>query len=167
MSRPAPRRDVARRPQRRGRAAGARAVLGLLLASCASGAPKTAAPAPVAAAAAPRDPRAEIEALDRAITDELGRAHVAAPATAACTGAACATAMATPFAAPASGATCGPAPSDRCTDVCTLSTSICENQQKLCELAQRLPGDDWAANKCTRARASCTAAHDACCGCVL
>jgi hypothetical protein len=112
--------------------------------------------------------RGEIAALDREIAAQLARAQVAPPATAACSGAACATAMAEPFATPSTGdAACRPAPSARCNDACTLAGSICRDQQRICDLARQLAGDDWAANKCTGARASCQAAHDTCCSCVL
>lgn len=139
--------------------------------ACAAGGAKSSAPpaAPAASAmpsTAPGDPHAEIEALDRDITAELARAQIPPPPT-TCSGATCASQMSEPFSTPtASDPTCHPAASDHCSDVCTLSTSICNNQQRICELAQQLPGDDWAAATCTRARASCQAAHDACCRCV-
>jgi hypothetical protein len=133
---------------------------------------RSGAPAPPAtSAAAPAgqaDPRAEIAALDRDITAQLDLAHVVPPDAASCTGAACAEAMSQPYAAPApTDPACRPAPSDRCRDVCSLSTSICKSQDRICELAHQLAGDDWAANKCSRARTSCQAAHDSCCSCVL
>ncbi|HEU4729106.1 MAG TPA: hypothetical protein VFT22_14475 [Kofleriaceae bacterium] len=128
-----------------------------------SGAQKMAAsPAPTQAAGA-ADPHAEIAALDRQIADEMARAHLAPPPLAGCSGAACAEAMSRPFALPA----CRPKGTDRCSDACTLATSICDNQQKICDLAGKLAGDDWAAGKCESARASCQAAHDSCCSCVL
>lgn len=141
---------------------------GVALAGCAGGSPKTSAPA----AMAPMergDRHAEIEALDREISDALARGGVATPTvTSSCHGEACATAMSEPFAVPAAtDATCHPAASDRCTDACTISTSICNNQQRICDLAQQLAGDDWAANKCTSARASCQSARASCCSCVL
>jgi hypothetical protein len=131
-------------------------------------------PPPAAPAAAPDmgqvasgDPHDEIAALDREIAAQLSRAQVAPP-TAACSGAACAAAMAEPFATPTpTDPACHPQSSARCQDVCTLSDSICKNQQRICELANQLAGDDWAAGKCTSARASCQAAHDRCCSCVL
>ena len=114
------------------------------------------------------DPHAQIDALDRQIADDLARAHVAAPAIAMCTGATCATAMSQPFVTPVTtDPACHPASTDKCTGACTLSTSICSNQQKICDLAKHLAGDDWAANKCESAKASCRAAHDSCCSCVL
>lgn len=143
--------------------------------ACAAGGAKSSAPpaAPAASAMpsaasgdAQAEPRAEIEALDRDITAELARAQIPPPPT-TCSGATCASQRSEPFSTPtASDPTCHPAASDHCSDVCTLSTSICTNQQRICELAQQLPGDDWAAGTCTRARASCQAAHDACCRCV-
>ena len=145
--------------------------------ACAGGSParSTAPASPVAGvttAAEPRpqtmpgDPRAEITELDRQITDELARDQLTPPAIATCSGDACASALATPFATPTTDdPSCRPAPSDRCTDVCKLSTSICHNQDRICELAKSLPGDDWAANKCTSARASCQTAHSRCCSC--
>jgi len=144
-------------------AAGAAAV------GCAGGAPKASAPTP--AAMAPMelgDRHAEIDALDREIADALARGHVTPQVTSSCRGATCATAMSEPFAVPAAtDATCHPAASDRCNDACTISTSICTNQQRICELAAQLAGDDWAANKCTSARASCQAARESCCHCAL
>lgn len=113
------------------------------------------------------DPHDEIAALDREIAAALSRAQLAPPDTAPCSGAACATAMSEPFAAPsAADPACHPAASARCGEVCTVSDSICKNQQRICELARRLAGDDWAAGKCTSARASCRTAHDSCCSCV-
>jgi hypothetical protein len=135
--------------------------------ACGASRPQMAA-APAAQDMRGQDPHAEIEALDRQIADELARAQVAPPAIATCTGAACAEAMSQPFATPpAADPACHPASSDACADACTLSTSICRNQQKICDLAMQLAGDDWAANKCQSAKASCQAAHDSCCRCVL
>jgi hypothetical protein len=135
--------------------------------ACAGSQPKASAAAPMGQDRS-GEPHATIDALDRQIDDDLARAHVAPPAAAMCTGASCATAMSQPFATPAIGdAQCRPATTDKCTDACTLSTSICTNQQKICHLASQLAGDDWAANKCERARASCQAARDGCCSCVL
>jgi len=147
----------------------------LALAACAamiacSRAPSksAASPAAMAPSADAHDPHAEIDALDRRIADQLARAHVTPPAVASCSGASCATAMSQPFATPAvSDAACHTAASDKCTDACTLSTAICSDQQKICDLAAQLADDDWAANKCASARASCKAAHDNCCSCVL
>lgn len=124
-------------------------------------------PSPSAAPAAAPDVHAQIEALDRQISDDVARGKLT-PAPVSCSGAGCAEAMSTPLAVPSPGdASCRPAASERCTEACTLSTSICDNQGKICELAGQLPGDDWAASKCASARSSCRAAREACCSCVL
>jgi hypothetical protein len=152
-------------------------VLGAICAAaiaCGAARPPSAAPAAAPEmgrrpeAAPGGDPHDEIAALDREIAAQLSRAQVAPPATAACSGAACQAAMAEPFATPSTtDPACHPQASARCKDVCTLSDSICKNQQRICELASQLVGDDWAAGKCTTARASCQTAHDSCCSCVL
>lgn len=137
---------------------------GLLVVLAACGAARKSAP-PAPASAEPPDAHAQIEALDRQIADELRSAQLAVPA-AACAGS-CATAVATPFAVPAlDDAACHPAPSPTCTDACNLSSSVCTNQQKLCDLAAQLAGDDWAAGKCASARESCKTTRDRCCSCV-
>jgi hypothetical protein len=137
----------------------------LAIAIACGGVRKAGAPAPTATSAAGGDVRAQIEALDRQIAEDMTRAQLP-PAPATCAGAACAEAMSQPFATPTrDDPQCRPASSTRCTDTCTLATSICNNQQKICELAGQLEGDDWAAGKCESARASCKAAHDQCCRC--
>lgn len=134
--------------------------------ACGGSRPKAAASAPSPAAEVREEPRAQIEALDREIASDMARANVAPPAIAPCRGPACAAAMSAPFATPTTiDSVCRTAQSQRCTDVCTLSTSICNNQQKICDLAKQLPGDDWAANKCESARASCKASNESCCTC--
>ena len=138
--------------------------------ACGAAAPKASGAAPVMPAIQDRggDLHAQIDALDRQIADDMARAHVPSPATATCSGATCATAMSQPFVTPvANDPECRPANTDKCTSACTLSTSICSNQQKICDVAKQLGGDDWAANKCENAKASCRAAHDSCCSCVL
>jgi hypothetical protein len=113
----------------------------------------------------PRDAHAEIEDLDLSISAKLASAQVPPPI-ATCSGASCATAMSEPSTTLAIDAHCRPPPGDRCTNRCTLATSICRDQERICRLAQQLIGDEWAANKCTQARASCQAAHDSCCACL-
>ncbi len=138
--------------------------------ACGAGSARSTAPPAAPSASAipevgPRDAHAEIEELDRAISAKLASAQIPPPV-ATCSGATCATAMNEPFTTPASDPACRPPPGDRCSNLCTLSVSICRNQERICNLAQQLPDDEWAANKCTGARASCDAAHDACCGCI-
>jgi uncharacterized protein with beta-barrel porin domain len=60
---------------------------------------------------------------------------------------------------------CARAQSDTCTQTCTLSDSICDNSKKICELADQLAGDAWAAQKCADGKATCTAATQRCCEC--
>jgi hypothetical protein len=65
----------------------------------------------------------------------------------------------------AQDAACHPAHTQACDDACTLSDSICDDATQICDLAKQLATDAWAAGKCSDAQASCTAAHDRCCGC--
>lgn len=141
----------------------------LVALACGAGGTRSSAPpaAPSASATpevASEDPHIVIEQLDRDISDKAARAQVLAPS-ATCSGAACATAMSEPFTTPAVDPACRAGGSDRCSNVCTLAASICRSQERICKLAQRLP-DNWAANKCIGARASCQAAHDNCCSCM-
>lgn len=62
-------------------------------------------------------------------------------------------------------AVCTPSGSQTCTDVCTLSGSICDNATKICDLAQQLPGDGWAAERCDAGKATCAKAATRCCEC--
>jgi hypothetical protein len=161
------------------RAAAVQALLAVLLGACcavalACGAsrdkssPAAPSAAPASADTRVQDMRAEIEALDREIAAVQAGESLPAPAVASCAGASCAEAMSRPYTTPStSDPACRPAASPACRDTCTLATAICKNQQRICELAAQLAGDDWAANKCETARASCTAAHDRCCSCVL
>ena len=52
-----------------------------------------------------------------------------------------------------------------CTQTCQLSDSICANSEKICDIANKLPGDEWAATKCKDNRATCTTATTQCCEC--
>jgi hypothetical protein len=146
-------------------AAACLAALACAGAARAPSAPETEPGAEDASDVVPEDPHIEIEERDRNITAALARAQIPPPV-ATCSGPACNTAMSEPFSTPKSDPTCRTTPRDRCSDLCSASTSICRNQERICKLAQHLLYDDWAANKCTRARASCQASHDACCGCI-
>jgi hypothetical protein len=137
----------------------------VIVAACASSkqvrAPATEAPASTAGATMPNDPHAEIERLYAEIEAQRGQGELpepAAPATAAP-----AEAMASvPL---SSEATCKPAKTDRCTQSCELSDSICTNAGRICELAAQIPQDAWAADKCGRAKQTCETAHESCCTC--
>jgi hypothetical protein len=140
----------------------------LVALACGAGAARSSAPpAAPSVSATPEvvseDPHIAIEELDHNISAKLARAQVLPPAT-TCSGATCAAAMSERFTTPAIDPACRFTTSDRCSIVCILSASICRDQERICKLAQRLP-DNWAANKCIHARASCQAAHDTCCSC--
>jgi hypothetical protein len=138
----------------------------LVIACAASHKSMSSAPPPVAetagaAPALPQTPHAQIEQLDRDITDartKLGLPE--APAVAACTGPGCPTPMVA-----AADPSCHPGTSDTCSNTCTLADSICGNAEKICELAKQMQGDTWAADHCTSATTTCQAAHTRCCGC--
>lgn len=61
--------------------------------------------------------------------------------------------------------TCAPAAGDRCGDACTLSDSICDNAGRICGLADQLPGDAWARERCDAGKATCAASIERCCDC--
>ncbi|HEX7941464.1 MAG TPA: hypothetical protein VF488_06640 [Gemmatimonadaceae bacterium] len=146
------------------------AVACLAAIACGAGSVRVSAPPAAASASAvpelaSEDPHVQIEQLDHDISTKLARAQIPPPV-ATCSGATCTTAIGEPFSTPAVDPSCRTARHERCSDLCILATSICRDQERICTLAQHLPDDEWAANKCTRARASCQAAHDTCCGCV-
>jgi hypothetical protein len=136
-------------------------MVGLLaLAACAAGRKPASVQEPLTSApplsGRPDDLRAQIRELDARIDEEMGRARVERP-----DGAAAASMASTPMAEVRS--VCEHVPSDRCEDVCTLSTSICDSATSICTLADQLPGDAWAAERCGAAKASCRRATERCC----
>jgi hypothetical protein len=52
-----------------------------------------------------------------------------------------------------------------CIDTCKIEDSICNNAQKICDLASEL-SDDWATEKCDSGKASCEEATKKCVACV-
>lgn len=52
-----------------------------------------------------------------------------------------------------------------CGEVCDLATHICDNATDICRIAGDMPANAWAADKCSKARASCKEADEKCCGC--
>jgi hypothetical protein len=54
----------------------------------------------------------------------------------------------------------------KCTDVCHIKDAICDNAESICRIADELPSDDWARDKCTSAKASCKEARQRCCSCI-
>jgi hypothetical protein len=65
----------------------------------------------------------------------------------------------------AAAASCPRPDNDRCSQTCTLSDSICGNAKRICELADQLVGDSWAAGKCGDAKQLCADATQRCCEC--
>jgi hypothetical protein len=53
-----------------------------------------------------------------------------------------------------------------CEDLCSLATSICAVQQKLCDLADAHSGDDEYQSLCREAHQECREAQESCIGCV-
>lgn len=104
------------------------------------------------------DVRGRIEALAAAIDADRTRLGDDPPGDAA------ATAM-SDIAAGDVAQACTRSPRQRCTDVCTLGDSICDNATAICDLAAQLPGDAWAEGKCNEAKASCKTASERCCTC--
>jgi hypothetical protein len=49
-----------------------------------------------------------------------------------------------------------------CGDVCSLADAICDNAEQICILADELK-DQWSADKCASAKASCREAKQRCC----
>jgi hypothetical protein len=116
----------------------------------------------------PRDVRAELEALDQAITADMQQLSEPRPAppVAACvencadqmSGAAKAATQADPSCKPAG---------ETCKSSCDLTDSICKNAGKICSIAADLGGKDAYANEtCNRGSASCEAARKRCCSCI-
>jgi hypothetical protein len=137
--------------------------------ACAAGQKSASAPPPTAVAPSAEMGRgspehAQIEQLDREISEArqkmgLGAQAVPAPAPMApsCTGPACPQEMASQD--------CHPGTSETCSNSCTFKQSICDNATKICELAKQLPGDAWATDKCNAGNASCNEATQRCCTC--
>lgn len=58
----------------------------------------------------------------------------------------------------------GPA-KDRCERICTIAEATCGLSDRICELAQRHPGDERYRNACARAEQDCEVASHACRDC--
>jgi hypothetical protein len=130
-----------------------------LVLACASHAVPTSAPTHERAPVMPQDPHAEIERLSSEIERARGTMELPPPAVPA---------MATsaePMANVPLSTSCTHGTSQKCTDSCQLSDSICTNADKICKLASQLAGDTWAGGKCDRAKATCDDASKQCCSC--
>jgi hypothetical protein len=63
-------------------------------------------------------------------------------------------------------ATCPVRPSGAaCGDVCRFADRICHSARRICALADALPGDDWAMERCSAGKLSCERAKARCCDC--
>jgi hypothetical protein len=51
-----------------------------------------------------------------------------------------------------------------CKDPCNLAEAICQNADKICEIAEDT-GDDWSRDKCRAAKLSCAEAREVCTCC--
>jgi hypothetical protein len=141
-----------------------------VLAGCAAGSKSANSgtsppPQPQMVTVLPEDPKAQIDYYAKQIAtaehDQLN-APASTMAVEACGGLCDPMATATVKNDPA----CHPATTQTCTQVCGLSDSICGNKDHICDLAtNKLPGDAWAATKCSDATKSCEGAHARCCDC--
>ncbi len=143
----------------------------IVLAACAAGGAKKSAAPPTAEAAPstagaqsplPGDPKDEIRQLEDKIAIDRAQLQLAEPMEQDWQNT-----PATPMGSqPAlQDPKCRPAQNDTCKTSCTLSDSICDNANRICELAKSLPGADWAMNKCAKANTTCEASRTKCCGC--
>ncbi|MGE5185064.1 MAG: hypothetical protein ACM31C_23510 [Acidobacteriota bacterium] len=140
------------------------ALVWVIVVACAAPLKTSQAPAPQQPMPAAGGPRGEIEQLSNQI--EAQRAQMALPEPPAAPQMAT-TPNATPMGQVPSShdEACHHGTSQTCTDSCDLSDQICGNAQKICDLAQQLQGDAWAAGKCERGKQTCDAAHASCCAC--
>jgi hypothetical protein len=53
-----------------------------------------------------------------------------------------------------------------CEDLCSLASGICTVKEKLCEVADRHPGEEEYQGLCRKAELECSEAEDACVTCV-
>lgn len=53
-----------------------------------------------------------------------------------------------------------------CEDLCSLASSICTVKEKLCEVADRHPGEEEYQDLCRKAELECSEAEDSCVACV-
>lgn len=53
-----------------------------------------------------------------------------------------------------------------CEDLCSLASSICTVKEKLCDVADRHPGEEEYQGLCRKAELECSEAEDSCVACV-
>ncbi|MBX3161693.1 MAG: hypothetical protein KF773_37375 [Deltaproteobacteria bacterium] len=145
------------------------ACAGVVVACGGAARPSSRPAGPMPSVAGASDARAQIEELDQQITAKLGEMNLSRPAPAAIAptmaGSDTVTALGAKNVTSAEDAACRPAQNDTCGRSCTLADSICTNASRICKLAEQLPDDPWAHEKCAGNTASCHAAHDSCCSC--
>ena len=106
----------------------------------------------------PPDSRDRIQALEAELDKDRAELQLAEPAPTS--------KPAEPYyQAPETDSRCRLSQTSTCTKSCSLSASICKNAEKICTIAQELPNDTVATEKCARANRICEAAHTKCCGC--
>jgi len=145
-----------------------------IVACAMGGGQKSMAPAPTVASAPaaqtlpqPNTPKDDqIAELSRSIEDQRTQLGLPAPAPGGKTDAEPMSNDAHVPVAPValSAPTCHPA-SETCSQACTLSGSICANAKKICDIANELPNDAWASNKCVEGNETCAASKKRCCDC--
>ncbi len=141
------------------------ALLWVIVVACAAPA-KTSSQAPSKPMVPTVDRHDEIERLSSEIESERERmALPEPPALPEAPQSASATAVPMEQVPSSQAADCHHGTSQTCTDSCTLSDQICQNAQKICDLAHQLQGDGWAAAKCDHGKQTCDAAHASCCAC--
>lgn len=60
---------------------------------------------------------------------------------------------------------CAAGASRSCQGTCRLDDSICDNAKHVCQLADQIESDGWAAEQCAKAKQACAASHAKCCAC--
>ena len=139
-----------------------RAAWALALCACAAKPAPSMEPSAKPTRQAAQDPRSEIEQLANDIEDARIGMHLGELSPALIEGT-----KAEPLAVVPSSkdASCHPAQTETCSSSCTFSDSICVNAKRICDLSVSMAGDRWAQDKCKRASATCTVAHEKCCSC--
>jgi hypothetical protein len=66
---------------------------------------------------------------------------------------------------PLSVRACPAGTSSSCHDACRLDDSVCDDARHICQLADQIASDGWAAAQCARAKQACAASHAKCCAC--
>jgi hypothetical protein len=50
-------------------------------------------------------------------------------------------------------------------DACRLDDAVCDNAKHVCQLAELIASDGYAAEQCANANQACAASHAKCCAC--